>query len=284
MLKTVLFMLLGVSAGFAFATFIGDRDNGLDEVSVPGFSVDAPSVNLVPLTERVGQLESALAEEIAVRESLQAELAALSEQFLDASQLEPVERGAALGDLPGGELTRAEIQERIAERGGGRRLDDPDRRMTQLVDAGFAPADAQRIIERESELRLEALYAQYDAVRTGEPQNFRDRVDLEDQLRDELGDASYERYLEATGQSTSVNIRQVMSGSAGQPAGLQPGDQVVSYGGERVFDTGDLNRLTLQGSPGESVVVDILRDGQPMQIYIPRGPIGITGGGMGGGR
>ena len=284
MLKTLLFIMFGVFAGFAFATFIGDRDDRMDDVVLPGYSADAPAVNLVPLTERVRQLESALAEEITIRESLQAELAALNDQMLEASQRDTEERITSLGDLPGGDLSRAAIQERIAERVGGRRNDDPERRMTQLVDAGFSPADAQRIIERESELRLEALYAQYDAVRTGEPQNFRDRVNSQDQLRDELGDASYERYLDATGQSTSVNIRQVMSGSAGQTAGLQAGDQVIAYGGDRVFNTGDLNQLTLQGSPGESVVVDILRDGQPMQIYIPRGPIGITSGGMGGGR
>jgi C-terminal processing protease CtpA/Prc len=284
MLKTVLFIMFGVFAGFAFATFIGDREDRMDDVVLPGYSADAPAVNLVPLTERVRQLESALAEEITIRESLQAELAALNDRILEATQRDTEERITSLGDLPGAELSRAAIQERIAERFGGRRNDDPERRMTQLVDAGFSPADAQRIIERESELRLEALYAQYDAVRTGEPQNFRDRVNSQDQLRDELGDASYERYLDATGQSTSVNIRQVMSGSAGQTAGLQDGDQVIAYGGERVFNTGDLNQLTLQGSPGESVVVDILRDGQPMQIYIPRGPIGITSGGMGGGR
>jgi S1-C subfamily serine protease len=76
-----------------------------------------------------------------------------------------------------------------------------------------------------------------------------------------------------------------MAGSAGQAAGLQPGDQVVSYGGERVFSTSDLNQLILDGAPGQTVVVDVLRDGQQIQVYVPRGPIGITGGrGMGGGR
>ena len=114
MLKTVLFMVLGVSAGFAFATFIGSQDDQLEDVTLPGFSADAPSVDLVPLTERVGQLEAALATEIALRESLQQELAALSEQILDDSEREPDQRSAGLGNVPGGELTRAAIQERIA--------------------------------------------------------------------------------------------------------------------------------------------------------------------------
>ena len=61
-------------------------------------------------------------------------------------------------------------------------------------------------------------------------------------------------------------------------AGLQPGDQIVSYDGARVFNYGDLNDQLLQGEPGESVIVDILRDGAPMQVVMPRGPIGITAG------
>ena len=158
--------------------------------------------------------------------------------------------------------------------------------MNQLVEVGFSPDQAQHITERESELRLEALYAQYDAVREGEPFDPRaGGFDPQDQLRQELGDGSYERYLEATGQSTSISVQSVMAGSAGQTAGLQPGDQVVSYGGERVFSTSDLNQLILDGSPGQTVVVDVLRDGQQIQVYVPRGPIGITGGrGRGGGR
>ena len=72
MLKTGLFMLLGVSVGFVFATVVADRDDRLDAVVSPGIGTDFPSVNLTPLTERVGQLESALADEIALRESLQA--------------------------------------------------------------------------------------------------------------------------------------------------------------------------------------------------------------------
>jgi hypothetical protein len=46
-----------------------------------------------------------------------------------------------------------------------------------------------------------------------------------------------------------------------------------------------LNQLILDGSPGQTVVVDVLRDGQQIQVYVPRGPIGITSGrGRGGGR
>ena len=38
--------------------------------------------------------------------------------------------------------------------------------------------------------------------------------------------------------------------------------------------------VTLEGTPGESVVVDVRRGGQNVQLVMPRGPIGITGGGF----
>jgi hypothetical protein len=40
----------------------------------------------------------------------------------------------------------------------------------------------------------------------------------------------------------------------------------------------DLTRQTLEGTPGEQIMVDILRDGMPMQVVLPRGPLGISGG------
>jgi S1-C subfamily serine protease len=59
---------------------------------------------------------------------------------------------------------------------------------------------------------------------------------------------------------------------------LQPGDEIVRYDGTRVFNISDLNRQTMLGEPGESVVVDITRDGMPMQVVMPRGPIGVSTG------
>src|SRR5690606_545711 len=99
-------------------------------------------------------------------------------------------------------------------------------------------------------------------------------------LRGEIGDDEYERYLQALGRSTAVVVREVLASSPAERAGLQPGDQVVAYGGERVFDQRELNALTLQGQAGESVVLDVRRNGQTIQLVVPRGPIGITGGGF----
>ena len=98
-------------------------------------------------------------------------------------------------------------------------------------------------------------------------------------LRTELGHQDYERFLSAQGRSTSVNLMGVLASSPAERAGLQAGDEIVSYNGKRVFDTQELNELTLGGTSGtSSVVVDVRRNGQSMQIVLPPGPIGIWGG------
>jgi hypothetical protein len=48
-----------------------------------------------------------------------------------------------------------------------------------------------------------------------------------------------------------------------------------------VFDLRDLNRLTFEGEPAQPVIVEVLRDGQRIQLVLPRGPIGITAGRFG---
>jgi S1-C subfamily serine protease len=122
---------------------------------------------------------------------------------------------------------------------------------------------------------MQALQEQYDARREGRPPA--GDVGLTT-LRTELGEADYERYRTAMGQPTSVGVADVLASSPAERAGLMPGDEIVAYGGKRVFDVGELNALTLEGTPGESVVLDVRRDGQNVQLVMPRGPIGITGG------
>ena len=56
------------------------------------------------------------------------------------------------------------------------------------------------------------------------------------------------------------------------------GDEIFSYDGQRVFNVQDLNELALGGTRGESVVVDVRRNGENLRVVVPRGPIGIWGG------
>ena len=64
-----------------------------------------------------------------------------------------------------------------------------------------------------------------------------------------------------------------------QIAGLRPGDEIIGYDGKRIFSMIDLTDQTIQGEPGETILVDVIREGFLMQVAVSRGPLGITGGG-----
>jgi len=284
MAKTLLFLLLGASAGLAVATWFGDRPSDA-AVSFPVAETTEwglwPAGGSRPLEERLSLLESALEAESASRRGLEAQVAALNAEL--ATLRETTAGSARSGETEAndeGDRRPGESRERLAGRFGGQRgAASPQERMAQLLEAGFPPDQAQWIAQRESELRMEALYAQYEATREGESFGpFTGWRDGREELRAELGEADYARYLEVTGRSTSVGVDRVLPSSPGEAAGLQPGDEILAYAGERVFGIADLNRLTLDGEPGQPVALDVLRDGQQIQLYVPRGPIGITGG------
>jgi hypothetical protein len=151
---------------------------------------------------------------------------------------------------------------------------DPDR-IELLIVAGFTTDRAAEIVHRESELRVAAAYAEYAASGTVHPLTGAARTASATKLRAELGDTDYERYLAALGQPTSVVIGSIDPASAAANAGFLPGDEVVAYAGQRVFNARDLTALTEQRQPGETVAATVVRDGQALQLYVAGGPLGL---------
>ena len=135
-----------------------------------------------------------------------------------------------------------------------------------MVEGGFTEEEARSLIEQESAASYAAMLAAWEAQRSGEAFDpYASWNDPQRILRESIGDDAYERYLEAQGQPTAVQVMQVLSGSPAAQVGLGPGDQITRYNGERIFSASDLRQLTIQGSPGEDVV--------------PAGPIGVMGSG-----
>jgi C-terminal processing protease CtpA/Prc len=167
---------------------------------------------------------------------------------------------------------------RLREQRQAQRLasQQPQYRLQQLVSAGFAQEEAARIVQIESEESLRQLQAQYDFRRQQAESNNNNSLGT-NAIRSELGDQNYERYLEANGWPTSARIGAVIGGSPGENAGLKAGDNITSYAGERVFNLNEINNLTIKGNIGESVLIEVKRDGESVQLTIPRGPIGING-------
>jgi len=280
MKKALLLVAAGLGVGLAVALWM-QTENGLPAVvrvtpAVSGGAAGDSSAG----DARLKALETSLNAEVEQRAALEARVTALSDELAAlrarpgaANASAPAERNA--NPQPGADAGAPPFA-----RGGPFRRDAQGGQVEALVAAGFPPDRAAWIEHRTSELRMQALQAQYDAQRQGKPFDPGQGFNGDGTLRSELGDNDYERYLKAMGRPTSVGIQGVLASSPGERAGLKPGDEVVAYDGKRVFDLRDLNTLTFEGTAGESVTVSVRRDGQTVHLTMPRGPIGIVGGGF----
>lgn len=269
-------IVVSLIAGFgAGAWWLGNAPvNSADPVQDPAADVTDPSM---PLVDRLTQLELVIAQERNARMVLEDQLAVL---------LDEIER---IGSVDQSQLLERARQEQATRQEARRsRSAPPDfatmmrdleaRRVDVLTRGGFSEDEAREVLRRESEAQYKAIVIAHEAQRNGEvADSTRANGSAQNLLRTELGDDEYERYLRAQGHPAAMQVTQVMAGSPGSLAGLQPGDEIVSYNGTRVFGSDDLRALTLQGTIGEDVVVEIDRDGVRMQLNLQRGPVGITG-------
>lgn len=275
--RVVVAVAISLLAGFAVgAWFSGDEP-------AAGQPAASRSNDALPADasaeDRLQRLEQIIAEERDARIALEDTLAML---FDEIERLEGAgDRAVAERRAAAERQNEARTVQRRPDRNSTEWLHNyQERRVARLIEGGFAEDEARRILEQESEASYKAMQAAWEARRNGENLDpFAAGYSQQAILRREIGDDAYTRYLEAQGQPTSVMITQVMNRSPGSDAGLQAGDQIISYDGDRVFNVSDLRNHTMQGDPGQEVVVEILRDGNRMQLTLPRGPIGIAGSG-----
>ncbi len=270
--KRTIAIVISLLAGFAVAALIINAPEPI-ESGIAGFDSTAD------VNARLRALESAVNVERQARQLLEEEILILYEELesLESSRQNGEVQQAAAVPLEG--TIDARAMRAIRESARGNRLSNTERRLNALTEAGFSAARAEWIIQRESELRMEALRAQYDSMRSLEPMGLMSRgANTEFMMREEIGDAQYEMYLQASNRPTAVGVGTVFESSPAQAAGFLPGDEITHYDGERIFSTFDLTRQAMQGEEGQNVVVNITRNGIPMQLVIPRGPLGINAG------
>ena len=267
--KVAIAIAISLFAGFAAAALMLQQADPI-VAEVTRFDSSAA------IDERLEALERAVSAERQARQMLEEEIFSLYDELDALERAAPdIEAANVAVAMVEGSIDSREMRE-IAR---ANRRDDSEQRRDALISAGFSASRADWIIQRESELRMEAMQTRYAAMRAGEsPNRGYDFANPETALREEMGDAQYETYLQANGRSTAVGVGAVFESSPAQTAGLQPGDEITHYDGERVFNTFDLTRQTMEGDAGQNVVVNITREGMPMQVVIPRGPLGINTG------
>ena len=94
-------------------------------------------------------------------------------------------------------------------------------------------------------------------------------------LREEMGEDLYDQLLYAVGRNNRLAIRDVLMRSPAEAAGIERGDHILRYDDARVFDAFELRGATSAGRRGESVPVELLRNGRRVRIIVPRGPLGV---------
>jgi len=150
-----------------------------------------------------------------------------------------------------------------------------------LIAAGIPAEQAAWIQARLDEYDLQQLYLKDRASREGwlktarYNQERRQYLTAYQELRPEIGDDTYDRMLYTLGRVNRVVVRDIMQNSPGEQYGLRANDRIIEYDGQRVFNSQELKALVTQGTAGEPVLVRIKRDEQQLDIYLPRGPIGV---------
>jgi hypothetical protein len=280
--RTIVAIIISLVAGFAAGAWTGRAappPGTEDEAGYAGGSFDESA----PLEDRIAALERAVAGERDARLVLEEQLHGLYAELerFDSPEMDDLLRTLAES---GQAREQARVQ-RAARRDRGQGMQNREElRIGQLVAGGFTEGRARQILELEDEIRMAALQAEYEARQNGDSFNpWEWASGYQEDLRQQLGDSDYEKYLTSQGGQASVTVREVIGESPANRAGLQPGDRILSYDGKRIFTMNELRSMAFSGEPGEDVIVDVERNGQRIQLVLPRGPMGITGsgGGMG---
>lgn len=239
---------LGAAAGFALGS---GRDGG----APPAPAEAAPQVS-APSSESGGDAERARLE--AENRRLRGVVEALE------AQVEMLARAEAEAPSDGEEAQEPE--------------DDTGFDAAALEAAGWLPADVERLRKRFEAYELDRLYLRNQAAREGwrgTARFMREMRGLRAELRAELGDEDFDAALYGAGRNNRVAVQGLLDDSAAQAAGLRPGDEILRYAGERIFDAFALVRLTARGEAGKPVELRVIRDGEELRFFLPRGPLGV---------
>jgi hypothetical protein len=243
----------------------------------------SPGVDRAPgeLVQRVEELEGALELERAAREALAQELAELhlhtdmiTEQLGFGLGIGRSDAEAQLPTDPGPQGT-AEAASSAERPEAAAPLFDVE----SLVATCMPRSDAEALRARWERHELERIQLNDTARRENyfmRPRHRLEHLALEVAFRSEVGEADYDAYLRATGKPNRVEVKAVLPEGEGSAAGLEVGDELERYADVRVFSVGNLHGLTAAGRLGETVSVEILRDGQLLTLRIPRGPLGVV--------
>lgn len=238
-------------------------------------------LELEKFQQRISALEADLSREIITRQALERRLAQLEHNGSLATAASSTPEAASY-KAPPMEIMEPGFAATIDDNMSGSDAPELVNIEQKLLAIGLPPDTAQAVRHRIDQNRLEMLSLRDTAFREGWSESdryteqMRELSDSTRGIREEFGDQVYDQYLFAAGRPNRVVVREVYRGSAAETAGIRPGDIITGYAAERIFSMSNLREATLQGEAGETVLVDLIRDQQPISTNIMRGPMGIS--------
>ena len=239
-----------------------------------------PAAFLDDDTASLDLLEGALANEVRTREDLTARI---SELESDLSRLRLI-----VDQVANSSLARDEVppgNSAAIEDGGDATQPDPavdvdatgfDTEL--LLSQGIDEDAVAHLYDTWSDHQMDRAWVLNNALREGwflEVRYGAELARLDQDLREEIGEEGYDRYLYALGQPNRLRAAKVFDGSPASEAGLMGGDLILRYDDVRMFKTSDLVVAASQGELGAPVTMEILRNDRRLTITVRRGPLGV---------
>ena len=149
-----------------------------------------------------------------------------------------------------------------------------------LIDSGMGSGQASELKGHFEQLEMERLYLRDRSIRESwSREKYREAVQSldskEGELENQLGESMYDSYLYASGRPNRVSVTSVFPSAQAGIAGIVSGDHIIRYDNQRIYNGFDLREATTGGNAGDTVALEVERDGKTIQFYLVRGPLGI---------
>lgn len=149
-----------------------------------------------------------------------------------------------------------------------------------LIDSGMGSSQASELKGHFEQLEMERLYLRDRSIRESwSREKYREAVQSldskEGELENQLGESMYDSYLYASGRPNRVSVTSVFPSAQAGIAGIVSGDHIIRYDNQRIYNGFDLREATTGGNAGDTVALEVERDGKTIQFYLVRGPLGI---------
>ena len=245
----------------------GQREASPADAAEPGFE---PGSRL--RAKPASDLELRLERESAARRALERQVEALARELAELR-----------ASLPAGSPAAEPLV--VADDDASSDADDPLGRREwfdeqALLDAGIDAFEADTLRRFYEDLELERLTLR-DQARREDWSDAELRTALqtldnrEQEMRQRLGDEAYDAYLYAAGRPNRLVVTSVLASAQAGQAGIVSGDRILRYDNRRIYNWRDLRAAMAGGSITDTIAVEVERDGDTLQFYLARGPLGV---------